>query len=211
MKIKNQQLKPVVFILALLPLANLVVNFGLDKLGVNPIEAVIRGTGDWALRFLLISLSISSLRRLFGWRRVTGLRRMIGLFTWFYASLHLLSYVWLDQFFEWREIFYDVLERPFITVGMLAWLLMTPLALTSNNASMRSLGRNWSRLHKLVYFIAILGVLHFWWMVKVDVREPFIYVIVLGILFAERIRNARCKTKPAAKKKSRPGPGLLVR
>ncbi|RTZ61248.1 MAG: sulfoxide reductase heme-binding subunit YedZ, partial [Gammaproteobacteria bacterium] len=156
MAMTARQIKPVVFILALLPLASIAAALWLDRLGANPVEAIIRGTGDWTLRLLLITLAVSPVRRLLGWRWAPGLRRMLGLFVWFYASLHLLSYLWLDQFFDWQEIFYDILERPFITVGVLGWLLLTPLALTSTNAAMRRLGTNWKRLHRLVYLIAIL-------------------------------------------------------
>ena len=199
MAMTARQIKPVVFILALLPLASIAAALWLDRLGANPVEAIIRGTGDWTLRLLLITLAVSPVRRLLGWRWAPGLRRMLGLFVWFYASLHLLSYLWLDQFFDWQEIFYDILERPFITVGVLGWLLLTTLALTSTTAAMRRLGTNWKRLHRLVYLIAILGVLHFWWLVKADVREPFIYMAILALLFAERIRHGVRRKASAGK------------
>ena len=205
MAVTARQIKPLVFVLALLPLASIGAGLWLDRLGANPVETVIRASGDWTLRLLLITLAISPLRRVLGWRWVTGLRRMLGLFVWFYASLHLLAYLWLDQFFDWREIFLDILERPFITVGMLGWLLLTPLALTSTRAAMRRLGRNWTRLHRLVYGIAILGILHFWWLVKADGREPLLYAVLLMVLLGERFYHARHRKRASGKA----GPGVF--
>jgi sulfoxide reductase heme-binding subunit YedZ len=180
-------IKPLIFILSLLPLVWWGFGLAFNYLGANPIETVIRGSGEWALRFLLITLAISPLRRLLGWAKLMRLRRMLGLFSWFYASLHLLIYLSLDQFFDWTAIFYDILDRPFITVGMLAFLLLIPLGLTSNNASMRRLGKNWLRLHQLVYPLAISAVIHFWWLVKADLFEPIIYATILSLLLGERL------------------------
>jgi len=179
-------IKPLIFILSLLPLVWWGFGLAFDYLGANPIETMMRGSGEWALRFLLITLAISPLRRLLGWAKLMRLRRMFGLFSWFYASLHLLIYLSLDQFFDWTAIFYDILDRPFITVGMLAFLLLIPLGLTSNNASMRRLGKNWLRLHQLIYPLAIFAVIHFWWLVKADLFEPIIYATVLSVLLGER-------------------------
>lgn len=180
-------LKPVVFSLCLLPLALLVYDGFTGGLGVNPIEAVTHRTGDWTLRLLLATLALTPLRRLSGWAWPLRLRRMVGLFAFFYACLHLLTYLWLDQFFAWGRIVEDVIERPFITLGMLAFLGLVPLALTSTRGMQRRLGRRWKTLHRLVYPVAILGVLHFWWLVKADVREPLVYALILAVLLGVRL------------------------
>ncbi|MDX5332948.1 MAG: sulfoxide reductase heme-binding subunit YedZ [Gammaproteobacteria bacterium] len=180
-------LKPVVFSLCLLPLAWMVYDGFTGGLGVNPIEAVTHRTGDWTLRLLLATLTLTPLRRLSGWAWPLRLRRMVGLFAFFYACLHLLTYLWLDQFFAWGMILEDVVERPFITLGMLAFLGLVPLALTSTRGMQRRLGRRWKTLHRLVYPVAILGVLHFWWLVKADVREPLVYALVLAVLLGVRL------------------------
>jgi sulfoxide reductase heme-binding subunit YedZ len=158
-----------------------------DTLGANPLEAVIRGLGDWGLRILLLTLLVSPLRRLLNWAQLLRLRRMLGLFAYFYVVLHLFGYLWFDQFFDWEEIWFDILERPFITVGMVTVVLLTPLAITSTKGMIRRLGKNWKRLHALIYLIGMLGVLHFWWMVKLDVTEPAIYAVILAILLGERL------------------------
>jgi sulfoxide reductase heme-binding subunit YedZ len=183
----RQILKPTVFILLLIPALYLGWGLWQDTLGANPLEAVIRGLGDWALRILLLTLAVSPLRRLTGWGQLLRLRRMLGLYAYFYAVLHLFGYLWFEQFFDWREVWYDITERSFITVGMLAVLLLTPLAITSTKGMIRRMGKNWKRLHLLVYPIAILSVLHFFWMVKLDISEPVIYTAVLGVLFGERL------------------------
>lgn len=190
-----KQMKIIVFITSLLPLAYLLIGLFMDWLGTNPIEVLTRDTGEWALRFLLITLAISSSRRLFGWSKPMRFRRMLGLFVWFYASVHLLTYLWLDQFFAWVDIFYDIIDRPFITVGMLAFLLLIPLAITSNNWSMKKLGKKWLQLHKLVYVIGILAILHFWWLVKADTLEPMIYALILTALYIERVVDALKKKR----------------
>lgn len=179
--------KPLLFVLLLVPA--LYYGWGLwqDTLGANPLEAVIRGLGDWALRILLITLLMSPLRRLINWAQALRLRRMLGLYAYFYVILHLLGYLWFDQFFDWEEIWLDILDRPFITIGMVAVVLLTPLAITSTKGMIRRLGKNWKRLHSLVYLISILAVIHFWWMVKLDVTEPVIYSIILAILLSERL------------------------
>lgn len=180
-------IKPTLFVLCLLPLAWLVYRGLGGGLGANPIEAVIRFNGDWALRFLLITLAVTPLRRLSGWRGLIRLRRMLGLYAFFYACLHLLGYVVLDQFFDWAAIWADILKRPYITVGMFSFALLVPLAATSTNAMMRRLGRHWQRLHRLVYLIGIGGVLHFYMLVKADTREPLIYAAILAVLLAMRL------------------------
>lgn len=180
-------IKPIIFVLCLLPLAWFVFALLTDQLGANPIEAVTRGTGDWSLRFLLITLTMTPLRRYVGWSWPLRLRRMLGLFAFFYVCVHLTTYLWLDQFFDWSEIWRDMVKRPFITAGMLAFLLLIPLAVTSTNAMIKRLGRNWIRLHRLVYVVAVLGVLHFWWLVKADVREPVVYALLLALLLNLRV------------------------
>lgn len=181
--------KPLVFVCALIPTFLMVWGVWQDSLGANPIEAVTRSTGDWALRFLLLTLSLSTLRRLIGWTQGIRLRRMLGLFAFFYASIHLILYLWLDQFFDWESIWRDILKRPFITVGMLAFLMLLPLALTSPKAMLRRLGRHWKTVHTLIYPLSILAVLHFWWMkdAKSDTSEPLIYAVILAALLGERL------------------------
>jgi len=187
--------KPVLFILLLLPALYYGVAFWQDQLGANPLEAIIRGLGDWGLRILLLTLLVSPLRRLLNWAQLLRMRRMLGLFAYFYVLLHLLGYLWFDQFFDWEEIWFDILERPFITVGMIAFVLLTPLAITSTKGMVRRLGKNWKRLHSLIYPIGILAVLHFWWMVKLDKREPLIYAFILAILLGERLYRKVKSTK----------------
>ena len=179
--------KPLLFILLLLPALYYAYGIWQDTLGANPLEAVIRGLGDWALRILLLTLLMSPLRRLINWAQALRLRRMLGLYAYFYVILHLLGYLWFDQFFDWEEIWFDILERPFITIGMVAVVLLTPLAITSTKGMIRRMGKNWKRLHSLVYLISILAVIHFWWMVKLDITEPAIYSGILAILLAERL------------------------
>lgn len=179
--------KSALFVLCLLPAAWLAKGWMDDALGANPIEALTRGLGDWTLRFLLITLAVTPLRRLTGLHWLVRLRRMLGLFAFAYGVAHLFSYLWLDQFFDWGEIAKDILKRPFITVGFAAFVLMAPLAATSTNAMIRRLGgRRWQALHRSVYGIAILAVLHFWWLVKADVLEPFLYSLVLAGLLGMR-------------------------
>lgn len=176
------------FALALLPLARLVLGYPLDWLGVNPIELITRSTGTWTLVFVLTTLAITPLRHLSGWHWLIRLRRMLGLFAFFYATLHLITYLWLDQFFDVAEIAKDIVKRPFITIGFTAFMLMTPLAITSSNAMVRRLGgRQWQQLHRLAYAVAACGVVHYWWLVKRDITQPAIYALVLAILLGARI------------------------
>ena len=181
-----------VFLLALLPLLNL-INAGLrDNLGANPIEKITHVTGYWTLSFLLIGLSATPLRRLSGWFWPIRLRRMLGLFAFFYACLHFLSYLVLDQFFDWPAIIEDINKRPYITVGFSAFLLLIPLALTSNDYLTRKIGgKNWRRLHSMVYPIAIAGVIHFAWLVKKDLATPLIFAGILTVLLIVRRINTR--------------------
>jgi len=179
--------KPLLFILLLMPMLYYAWGIWQDTLGANPLETIIRGLGDWGLRILLMTLLVSPLRRLLNWPKLLKARRMLGLFSYFYVTLHLLSYLWFDQFFDWQEIWFDITERPFITVGMLSVVLLTPLAVTSTKGMIRRMGKNWKRLHMLIYPIAILSILHFWWMVKLDKTEAAIYGFILSILLAERV------------------------
>ena len=194
----TRALKPALFLACLLPLAQWLWLGWQQQLGANPIEYITHGTGDWTLRLLLLTLLMTPLKRGFGWSWPLRVRRMLGLFAFFYASLHLSTYLWLDQFFDWWEIGLDILERPFITVGMLAYVLLLPLALTSTHAMMKRMGRSWRKLHRLVYVVATLGVLHFWWLVKADVREPLLYAALLGILFLARLYWARLAARGGA-------------
>ncbi len=189
--------KPVVFVLCLLPFAYLL--FGVltsaDFLGANPVEYLAHRTGDWGLRFMLIVLMVSPLRRLTGWSGLLKFRRMLGLFAFFYVTLHLVVYVGLDLGFNWPDLGEDILERPYITVGFTAWLLLIPLALTSTRKMMRVLGRHWKKLHQLVYLIAFAGVVHYVWLVKKDLSEPLIYVGIFVVLMLLRL-PARLTKQP---------------
>lgn len=193
-------LKIALFLLCLLPLAQLLLNAWQDELGANPIEFITRALGTWTLRFLLITLLVTPLRQLTGLHWLLRLRRMLGLYAFFYGFLHLLTYFWLDQFFDWPAIAKDILKRPFITVGFAAMVLMLPLAATSTNAMIKRLGgRRWTRLHKSIYAIAILGVVHYWWLVKKDITLPIVYAVLLGILLGYRaVRLAREKQRQLA-------------
>jgi sulfoxide reductase heme-binding subunit YedZ len=179
-----------VFLAALAPLAYLLLRGFNGALGANPVEAILRSLGTWTLVLLLVTLSITPLRRLRGWNWLQRLRRMLGLFAFFYAVLHVTAFVWLDHWFEWADIVADVAKRPYLTFGFVAFVLMLPLAATSTNAMVRRLGgRRWQRLHRLVYAIGVLGVLHFWFhkLAKNDLAEPMIYAVVLGVLFGLRL------------------------
>lgn len=182
--------KPVVFVLASLPFLWLVFAAFADRLGANPAEALIRSLGDWTLRFLVLVLAITPLRVSLGWPALARLRRMVGLFVFFYACLHLLAYAWFDMEFDVAGIAADVAKRPFILVGFLSWLLLVPLAATSFNRAIRALGaRRWQWLHRAVYAIACLAVLHFFWMRsgKNDFAEVAVYAAILGSLLAWRV------------------------
>ena len=181
-------IKPLIFTLCLLPLFLLFTNFYLDELGANPFEVLTRSTGEWTLRFLLITLAMTPLRQLTGSAWPLRLRRMMGLFTFFYVSVHLSTYIVLDHFFDWDEIVTDIVKRPYITIGMLAFTLLLPLAMTSTKKMMKRLGKRWKSLHKLIYPIAILGTLHFLLLVKADLREPIIYALILFILLLVRLK-----------------------
>ncbi len=198
-------LKAGLFLLCLLPLGKLMLEaFGIAglSLGANPVEELIHRNGIWGLNFLLITLAITPLRKLTGRVWLLRLRRMFGLFTFFYICLHFLVYAGLDQRFNLRFIVEDVIERPYITLGMTALLLLIPLAITSTNGMMRRLGKRWQKLHRLVYVIGILGVWHFFWQVKLDITEPLIYIAILVLLLGFRLvvvwRQARKSRQSAA-------------
>lgn len=185
-------MKRVVFVAAFLPLAYLAWGGATDRLGANPIEAITRDTGTWTLRFLVLTLAVTPLRRLTGWNAVIGVRRTLGLSAFFYGTLHLLTYLWLDQFFDVPAILRDVVKRPFITAGMTAFLLMVPLALTSTAGTIRRLGGvAWRRLHRLVYAAACAGVAHYWWLVKADISRPLAYATIVAALLGLRVVWAR--------------------
>lgn len=181
-------LKGSIFLLSLIPLIKLIIEGYFDSLGANPIEKITHRTGFWTLSFLLITLTVTPLRRLTGWLWLMRLRRMLGLFAFFYASLHFLTYLVVDQFFDWESIAKDILKRPYITVGFPAFVLMIPLAITSNNRLTRLLGgKRWRLLHRLIYPIAIAGVIHFWWLVKKDITEPLTFALLLAVLLSMRL------------------------
>jgi len=180
--------KPLVFCLCLAPLALLVYRGASGAIGPNPVEAVTHFTGDWTLRILLITLAVTPLRRITGMGWLLRFRRMLGLFAFFYACLHLLTYLWLDQFFALGAILEDIVQRPYITAGFAAFLLiMVPLAVTSTKGMVRRLGKRWRTLHRAVYAIAVLGVLHFLWLAKADITEPAIYGLALSLLLLSRL------------------------
>lgn len=184
-----QHIKVGFFFLALIPLFRLVYLTFNDALGANPIEFIERSTGTWALVMLLISLSITPLKLLAGLAWPVQFRRMFGLFMFFYACLHISIYLWLDYSFDWQEITKDIIKHPYVLVGFSAFLLSIPLAATSNQRMIKALKQKWKSLHKLSYVIAILGVVHFLWLVKKDLTEPLIYTLVLCILFGIRVIN----------------------
>lgn len=186
-KTQMQWIKAFVFALCLVPLVRLFWLGFHDNLSANPIEFIERSTGFWALFILLVTLSLTPVRLITGRVWQIQLRRMLGLFMFFYACLHITTYIWLDFAFDWAEITKDIAKHPRILVGFAAFVLTIPLAVTSNNAMVKRLRERWKQLHRLVYLIAILGVIHFWWLVKIDIREPLLYAIILIVLLGIRI------------------------
>jgi sulfoxide reductase heme-binding subunit YedZ len=185
--------KILVWIGCLAPLAWLLVRLlGVHgtSLGANPIEEILETCGKTGLNLLVFTLCITPIRRSTGVNRLVTLRRLLGLFAFFYIVLHIFSYAWLDLNFAWDTLLVDVAERPYITVGFLALLMLIPLAVTSTNGWQRRLGRRWTKLHRLVYPIAILGVVHYWWQVKLDTTEPFLYAFILTVLLGVRVQHA---------------------
>ena len=188
------RIKPLVFVLALLPFALLAAQLYLvytgqsdDLLGANPVKRLEHATGQWALRFVALTLAVTPLRKVTGWGWLVKYRRMLGLFAFFYACVHVLTYFGLDQLFSLAYIGEDIAERPYITVGFTAWVFLIPLAVTSTKGWIRRLGKRWQLLHRLIYPATALGVLHFFWLVKADTREPLVFAAVFGLLMAVRL------------------------
>jgi sulfoxide reductase heme-binding subunit YedZ len=191
-------LKVSLFTLGLLPFVRLVVAVFTDQLGANPVEFITRNTGDWTLYLLCLALAMTPLRKLTGWNWLVKLRRMTGLFAFFYVTLHFITFLWFDHAFDVVAMLKDVVKRPFITVGFAAFILLVPLAVTSTNAMVKRLGgKRWQWLHRLIYAIVPLGVLHFWWMkaAKNNLFEPFLFAVMVAILLAVRVVWRRRATK----------------
>ncbi|MBW3627854.1 MAG: sulfoxide reductase heme-binding subunit YedZ [Gemmatimonadetes bacterium] len=200
-------LRTLLFVICLLPLANLIFDGFTGGLEAEPVKDITHRTGWWALTLLLLTLAITPIRKLSGWNHVIKLRKTLGLFAFFYASIHLLIYFGLDQAFSFAYIGEDIIKRPYITVGFTALLLLVPLALTSNLKAIRRLGKRWQKLHRLIYLCAALGVLHFYWLVKADVREPLFFAAALAILLAFRLPLLQRKSAPTrAPRPARAGP-----
>jgi sulfoxide reductase heme-binding subunit YedZ len=191
--VKLKLLRVAVFAAALIPVARLAWKGYRQILGANPIEVITRSTGDWTLIFLMLTLSITPLRKLTGQNWLIRFRRMLGLFAFFYASLHFTTYIFLDKFFDVHEMAKDIGKRKFITIGFTAFVLLIPLAATSTAGMIRRLGKRWQKLHRLIYVSAIAGVIHYWWLVKADVRKPQYYAIVLILLLGYRVLAAQQK------------------
>ena len=189
-----------------MPFAWLVYGAITDDLGTNPVETMTHETGEWGLRFLLLTLAISPLRRVTNINWLTKLRRMLGLFAFFYASMHFLTYIWLDQFFDFAEILRDIPKRPFITIGFVSFILLIPLAITSTKKMQQRLKRNWKRLHQLVYVVPMLVVVHFIWSLKADYSEPFFYTLVFLVLMAERAYHTRYQARDQARRINKKAP-----
>jgi sulfoxide reductase heme-binding subunit YedZ len=194
-----QLLKLIVFVLAAFPFLRLAYAAYQDNLGANPLEFITRNTGDWTLYLLCITLAVTPLRKLLGWHWLIRLRRMLGLYSFFYASLHFLTFLWFDHFFDIGDMWRDIVKRPFITVGSIAFMLLLPLAISSNNAMIRRLGgKQWQLLHRLIYLIAPLGVLHYFWMKagKNLLLQPLLFAVIVSALLGVRL-YWRLQTKAA--------------
>ena len=207
--------KPIVFLLCLVPLGLLTYNFFTDNLSANPLSDITNETGVWTLRFLVITLSITPLRKLTGWAPLQRFRRMVGLFAFFYVSLHFTTYIYLDKFFDWPEIVKDVAKRPFITIGFTALLFLIPLAVTSFDRLMKLMGGlRWKKLHRLVYVVACLGVIHYYWLVKADTQRPLTYgalvLTLLGFrLWVYLVNRAAKNRRPASQSVVAANPEIL--
>jgi len=185
--LKSRVAKPLVFVLCLLPLSSIVWRIFYGDLGSDPIETITFATGDWTLRFLLITLAVSPFRQWFGLSALLRFRRMLGLYVYFDACCHFLIWFILDHALSFGDMIEDIIDRPYITFGFSALMLLIPLAVTSNNVMVRKLGRRWKKLHRLVYAIIILGVLHYLWLTKADYLEPGIYALIAGVLLIQRL------------------------
>ena len=193
MKFNQIYIKRLIFILSLWPLLSISINIFQDRLGANPVEFIERHFGKWTLIFLCLTLSMTPLRKITNVSQWILYRRMLGLFVFFYASIHLLCYIGLDYHFAWIDIKNDIIKHRYVLVGFFAWVLLLPLAITSSDKMIRKLKMKWKLLHRLIYVIAILGVLHFIWLVKKDITEPLIYVAIVSILFILRLDIFRRK------------------
>jgi methionine sulfoxide reductase heme-binding subunit len=183
-----ERIKWLLILCGMVPLARLVAGFPLGWLGANPIEFITRSTGTWTLVGLAVTLSITPLRKFLNWPWLLRLRRTAGLLAFFYASLHFTTYIWFDRFFDVEDVVKDIIKRPFITVGFAAFVLLIPLAATSKNSIIKKLGAKlWQRVHYLIYLIAILAVIHYWWLVKKDLTQPIIYACVFAVLLGLRV------------------------
>lgn len=185
--LRRRGLRAAVFLVGAAPAARLLLDGLTGQLGANPIETLTHTTGDWAIRLLLASLAVTPLRKVFGWTFLAPHRRTLGLFAFFYACMHLLTYVVLDQFFDWSAIAEDVLERPYITAGFTGFLCLVPLAVTSTRAWMRRLGRRWVALHRLVYAASVAVVIHYLWLTKADLLVPLVHAAILTLLLGVRL------------------------
>jgi len=193
--------KVLVFLVCLAPLTVLGWSAYKNDLGPNPLEYITHATGDWTLRFLAITLAVTPLRKLLKLPDLIRYRRMLGLYAFFYGCLHLTTYLWFDKFFDWAEIVKDIAKRPYITIGFTAWVLMLPLAITSTAGWIRRLGGGrWRLLHRASYFSAIAGVVHYYWLVKSDVRKPVMYGVIVGVLLLFRVASALKRTQPQGRK-----------
>lgn len=193
--LKSPFAKPIVFTLCLVPLAVLIWQAIIGDLGANPVETITHDTGDWVLRFLLITLAITPIRVWTGNTAIGRFRRMLGLYCFFYAFCHFLIWFIADHSLDLGDMIEDIIDRPYITFGFSAFILLIPLAITSNNAMIRKLGKSWKKLHKLVYVILILGVLHYLWLTKADYLEPGIYAFIAVILLAQRLSGRKRHSK----------------
>ena len=198
-------LKPLLFLICLIPFGQLAYGAYIGDLGVNPIEFITRFTGSWALIILIASLAVTPLRRITGWNELIKFRRMLGLFAFFYALLHFSIYLVLDHFFDFPAIGKDILKRPYVTAGFIGFVVMIPLAITSTATMIRRLGKRWQQLHRLVYVAAIAGVIHFYWLVKADISRPAQYGAVLALLLGYRLA-VKWLPKLALKFSAKPSP-----
>lgn len=204
--------KPLVFLACLLPAALVVSDLtGITgDLGANPVESILDRFGNWAIRFVMIALAVTPLRRITGWNWLQRFRRMLGLFAFFYVLMHFLTWFVLDQGMLWSAIVEDIAERPFITLGFTAFVLLTAMALTSPVAVRRRMGRRWQQLHNSVYLVGILAVWHYWWQVKADFREPLIYALILAALLGYRIWVRLAAAKRPKRQERRPVVGAAA-
>lgn len=187
---KTRWIRVALFVIGLVPFAQLIYNALTDNLGANPIDAITRHTGSWALILLLVTLSVTPLRKIFSWNGLVKYRRMLGLFAFFYAALHFMTFLVLDHFFDFNAILKDIMKRPYVTAGFTGFVLMIPLVITSTAGMIRRLGKRWQQLHRLIYITAAAGVIHFYWLVKADIRRPVQYGFVLILLLGYRVAVA---------------------